>query len=100
MKEFRQFGIKSDSQRFVGEKVRIHKILNVKITVIDFCIRESKFQKGGSEKCLYMQIEVDGTKHVVFTGSRNLMDVIQKVQKTDFPFTTTIVKEHDTYEFT
>lgn len=96
MKEFSQFGIRSESQRFVGDKIKMSRILNRKITVIDYRIEDSKFQ----DKCLHMQIEVDGTKHVVFTGSRNLIDVIRKVPKPDFPFTTTIVKDNDMYEFT
>jgi len=100
MKAFSQFGIRSESQRFVGDKIKIVRILNRKITVIDYRIEESKFQQGGGDKCLHMQIELDGTKHVVFTGSRNLAEVIQKIPKADFPFTTTIVKDNDMYEFT
>lgn len=100
MKEFSQFGIKSESQRFIGDKIKIVRILNRKIVVLDYRIEKSKFGDGGSDECLHMQIEVDGTRHVVFTGSRNLLEVIQKVPKSDFPFSTTIVKENDMYEFT
>lgn len=98
MKKFKDFGIKSDHAAFVGDKVKISKILNREISVLDFRIEDSKYGGGGS-KCLHMQIEVGTTKHVVFTGSKNLIDQIQKVPKTEFPFSTTIVKENEWYEF-
>ena len=47
-----------------------------------------------------MQIEKSGVKHIVFTGSTILMQMIQEVKKEDFPFTTKIVKEFEHLEFT
>jgi hypothetical protein len=46
------------------------------------------------------QIESDGSKRVLFSGSSYLMDMIQKVPKEGFPFTTTIVKNNEHLEFT
>ena len=100
MKQFKDFGIKTDLQQcFTGDKIKINRILNKEITVLDFRIEDSKYGTGG-DKCLYIQISMGDIKHVVFTGAKALMDTIQKVPKTDFPFTTIIVKETERYEFT
>ncbi|MGB4775719.1 MAG: hypothetical protein WBP45_11130 [Daejeonella sp.] len=96
MKTFRDFGIKTTHQAFTGDRIKISKILNREITVHDFKIEDSKF-KG---KCLYLQIQLNETKHVVFTGSTILMDVIQQVPNDGFPFKTTIIEESERFEFT
>lgn len=99
MKTFKDFGIKTDLQSFTGEKIKISKILNKDIVVLDYKIEDSKYGNGNN-KCLFMQIEVDGIKRVLFTGSTVLIDTIQKVPKGDgFPFKTTIVQENERYEF-
>ena len=98
MKSFKEFGIKHELQSFVGDKIKISKILNREIVVIDFKIEDSKYGNTGS-KCLYMQIELNNQKHVVFTGSKPLMETIQRVPKPEFPFKATIVKENEWYEF-
>ena len=100
MKEFSQLGIKSDNKRFVGDKIKMSRILNRKITVEKFKVEDSKYQKDGFDKCLHMQIKLQGNDHVVFTGSRNLIEMIQQVPADAFPFSTTIVKENEMYEFT
>lgn len=96
MKSFSQLGVKTDLQEvFTGEKIKIGRVINREIIVHDFRIEPSKF----SGQCLYLQIEIDGAKRVVFTGSQGLLQVIQKIPKTEFPFTTTIVEENERYEF-
>ena len=99
MKSFKDFNIKPELTPMTGEKVKIAKILNREITVHDFRIEESKFKKQNNERCLTIQISIEGTKHVVFTGSAVLISMINKVSKEDFPFTTTITKEGEHYEF-
>lgn len=99
MKSFKDFGIKTELQSFTGDKIRIDRVFNREITVCDYRIEDSKYNSGNS-KCLYMQIILGTTKHVVFTSSTVLIDTIQKVPKADFPFTTTIIKENERYEFT
>jgi len=97
MKKFKDLGIKPTLQQgFVGDKIKMERILNRTITVHDFRIEDSKF-KG---KYLCLQITLDDTKRVVFTGASALIDTIQRVPKTDFPFVTTIVRELERYEFT
>lgn len=99
MNSFKDFGIKAQSKSFEGEKIKIDRILNRQIEVHDYKIEQSKYEKGNG-KCLYIQIVVDGTKRVLFTGSVNLLDMIEQVPKDKFPFKTTIVKENERFEFT
>ncbi len=100
MNEFKSFGIKPPEQTFIGDKIEIYKILNKKITVNHFSIDISKFTEKGNGMRLTMQIEVDGVKRVIFTGSTTLQEMIKKVPTENFPFTTIITKENDRFEFT
>ena len=99
MKQFKDFGIKPCVVGFIGDKIKIERILNRAITVHDYKIADSKYDNGNG-KCLHLQIAIGEIKHVVFTGSSVLMDIIQKVSKDDMPFSTTIVKENERFEFT
>jgi Tat protein secretion system quality control protein TatD with DNase activity len=98
MKQFSELGIKpTEQQGFTGEKVKMHKVLNRTIVVHGFKIEPSKHNKGN---CLYMQISIGGTKHVLFTGSTYLIDMIQQVPKEAFPFETTIIEDNERFKFT
>ncbi len=96
MNSFKQFGITSTQQAFTGDKIKISKVLNRQIIVHSHKVENSKY----TGKCLYLQIELAGTKYVVFTGSKNLMDMMDKIPSNGFPFTATIVQENERYEFT
>jgi len=98
MNSFKDFNIKPKASSYVGEKVKVKKILNLSITVLDFKIEPSK-QKAGT-KLLTLQIELAGEKRIVFTGSTILMDQIVQLPKGALPFTTTIQENSDHYEFT
>ena len=99
MNNFKDFGIQSQSKGFEGDKIKIDRILNKNIIVEEYKIENSKFEKGNG-KCLYIQISIDGVRRVLFTGSINLMEMIEQVPKNKFPFTTAIIKENDRFEFT
>lgn len=99
MKKFSDLNIKP-TRAFVGEKISISKVLNKQITVHASKVNDSKFKQGKSCKCLSLQIEVEGKKHVLFTGSGILTEQIQQVEKEDYPFETTIVQQGEHYEFT
>jgi hypothetical protein len=99
MNSFSNFGIKSTAKNFEGEKIKIDRILNKQITVEAYKIEQSKFEKGNGKR-LDMQIVVDNTKRIVFTGSINLMDMILQVLDDKLPFTTTIVRENERLIFT
>lgn len=101
MRTFKEFGIKPISKSFIGDKIKIDRIVNREIVVLDYKVEESKYSKGnGNNKCLYLQIELNGTHHVVFIGSAVLMEMIQQVPAEDFPFKTTIIRENHRFEFT
>lgn len=97
MKKFKDFNIEVEVKAFVGDKIKISKVLNRPIVVFGFKVENSKYNTG---KCLCMQIELNGTKHIIFTGSTILLDSIQKVPTEGFPFETTVVEENEMYQFT
>ena len=97
MKNFSDFNIKVESHAFTGDKVKVSKILNRLITVHDYKIEPSKHNSGN---CLCIQIELNQTKHVVFTGSTVLMEQIKQIPKSNLPFTATIIEDNDRYLFT
>lgn len=96
-KSFKELGLQMPEEGFVGEKIAMTKILNKQIVVHKFKIDPSKHNEGNYMK---MQISIDSNKRVVFTGGSILMDLIQKIDEKDFPFTTTIVEEDERYIFT
>lgn len=98
MNSFKDFGIKATSKTFIGDKIKVEKVLNKEIVVHDFKIEDSKVKAG--TKCLYLQIELANEKRVLWTGSGVLLEMIQQVPKDRFPFKTTIQKDNDRLEFT
>lgn len=82
MKKFSDFNIKRERNGFVGDK-----------------INKSKFMESNSDKCLFLQIEIEGTKRVLFTGSKILTEMISQVPKEELPFETVIIKQGETFEF-
>lgn len=99
MKKFSDLGIKSEVG-MTGSKITIARILNREITVVSYRIEDSKFPKNKSGKCLFLQIEVDNEKRVVFTGSDVLLSQIKQVNPEDLPFVATIIKNGEHFEFT
>ncbi len=103
MNKFLQFDIKPIAKGFEGDKIKISKIVDREIIVHAFRIEESKveeFKKKGNEHCLYLQIEFNHEKRIVFTSSSGLLDAIQQIPIEGFPFTTTIVRDNERYLFT
>jgi hypothetical protein len=99
MKTFAELGIKTEV-RMTGSKINIARVLNREISVMDYRVEDSKFPKNKSGKCIYLQIEIDKEKHVVFTGSDVLLSQIIQVPHEEMPFKTTIVKIGEYFEFT
>lgn len=97
MKRFSELGIDT-AKSFVGTKVGMDDILNIEIIVEDYRIEDS-IKKPGT-KYLQLQIKINETQHVAFTGSGVLMNQIEQAsQKQGIPFITTIVKINKHYEF-
>jgi hypothetical protein len=98
MTDFKEFGIKLARKNFIGDQIQIKKVLNKEIIVHDFKIVDSTKVEGS--KCLHLQLSVGGTKYVLFSGSKYLIEGIQLVPAERFPFTTTIIEEEDgSFEF-
>lgn len=97
MKSFSTFNIQVSNNTFLGDKVKISKILNREIIVHAFNIGPSKHFKGD---CLQIHIEVNGNKHVCFSGSTKLIEQIKQVPSDGFPFQSTIVEDNEMYLFT
>ena len=104
MKQFKDLGIPSVEQGFLGDKIKIERILDREISVHKYSITDSKFKDKekykGNGKCLHMEIKLGEQNHVVFTGSGILMSTIDRIPKDSFPFSTKIIKQNDRYEFT
>lgn len=101
MNSFSQFNIHATTRAFEGDKIKMSKILNREIVVLHFKIEDSKvFKDKGTGKCLHLQISVNDEKHIVFTSSSVLIEMVQQVPVTEFPFSTTIVEENERFKFT
>lgn len=100
MKTFRDLNITDESTQFTGSKIGIDYVLNQRITVLDFAIKDSKYKEKGNGKCLHLQIEYNGEKRVLFSGSVKLMRTLEMIDRDSLPFTTTIVKDFYGLKFT
>jgi hypothetical protein len=99
MKTFSDLGIKPSRTLFVGDKIKIAKVLNKKITVMSYKIEKSKYPKNKSGDLLTIQINHEGANQIIFTGSEVLMDQIKQVAQADMPFETIIIKNGEHFEF-
>jgi hypothetical protein len=103
MNSFSQFGINVVSKCFVGDKIKISKIIGKQIVVHDFKIEDSKVQSfadRGANQCLHLQISINNDMFIVFTSAGGLLEAIQQIPTDGFPFSTTIVKDNDRFIFT
>ncbi|ATL45445.1 hypothetical protein CQS02_20135 [Elizabethkingia miricola] len=98
MFHFSDFNIKPKENTFTGKKIDIDDILNIEIIINKYQIKDST--KKSNTKYLTLQIEIDNIQRIVFTGSKNLIDLISQVPEDKFPFSTTIKKNDRRLEFT
>ncbi len=98
MTQFKDLNITPEIKNFTGDKISIKRLFNKEIQVLDFKIEPSK-QKENTE-LLTLQINYQNEKRIVFTGSTILIQMITKVPKDSFPFTTIIINDNEYYEFT
>lgn len=83
-------------EKFIGEKIKISKVLNKEIKVLAFQVKKSKIEKDGFY--IQMQIEVDDERKVLFTNSSVLKDQLEKY-KDNLPFITTIIQPKKYFSF-
>lgn len=100
MKSFKDLNIDVKPDNYIGEKIKIDRILNKEFILLDFKVVESKFKKDDkSNKLLTLQIEMDDEKRIIFTGSSMLIKAAELINKTDLPISCSIIKEDKHYCF-
>ena len=72
--------------------MRLADVLGKPIVVLAYQIMNSKFDDNNG-KCMNLQIEMDGEKRILFTGSQVLQDLTQKYADM-IPFETTIIRQN------
>lgn len=80
-----------------GDKLKIAEVLNKDIVVLSYQIKQSKKREG--TQYITLQVEMDGKKYIVFTGSHVLISQAEEYSK-HMPFETIIKKINDFYSFT
>lgn len=98
VKSFKDLNIVVERCGLKGEKIKAEKILNVQIEVHGYQLKPSKHYSG--KQCIHLQIKYKGEDRAVFMEGRKLQEALEQMGEEHFPFTTTIVRENDTYEFT
>lgn len=83
-------------EKFIGEKIKISKVLNKEIKVLAFQVKKSKIEKD--DFYIQMQIEVDDERKVLFTNSSVLKDQLEKY-KDNLAFITTIIQPKKYFSF-
>jgi hypothetical protein len=78
-----------------GDKLSISEIINREVLLIGYRLVDSKYKN----KCLTLHIELDGVRHIVFTGSVILTEQVEKY-KDEIPFLVTIKKVDKYYTLT
>ena len=81
-----------------GSKLKIDEVINREITVLGYKINESRYNRSNSPRCLKLHFELEGVRHVLFTGSSVLCDQVEKY-KDEIPFLTIIKKIDKYYSF-
>lgn len=80
---------------FEGDNIKIEQIVDRQIEVLDFQIRPSEKKPG--TMYLKMQIRFEGKKRFVGGGYQFLCDVLNSIDKSNLPFTTTIRNKRGYY---
>lgn len=85
MKKFSDFA--TDDGVLTGDKLKLEEILGKNIIVKGYKISDSKYCKSGEDKkVLTLQFELEGVDYIIFTGSKVLMDQVEKY-KDEIPLT-------------
>ena len=97
MKKFSDFA--GPDGILTGDKLKLDDILSKEIIIKGYKISDSKYGKSGEDKkVLTLQFELEGIDYIIFTGSKVLMDQIEKY-KDEIPFLTKTEKINTFYSF-
>lgn len=93
MKKFSDF---AKEEVLDGDKIKLESVIGKVVTVTGSMVTSSKYESNG--RCLKLQIELDGKRYVIFTGSDVLINQIERYRD-EIPFETTIKKIDKYYTF-
>lgn len=97
MASFKELGIEPPAvDVYIGDKVKISKVLNCEIKILKFKIEKSKYEGD----YLSMQIEFKSEMRLLGTGSKSLIHMIKQAPESAFPLDATIIDNNGRYEFT
>lgn len=88
----------TDQHQLEGDKLSVEEVINQEIVVTCFRVQKSKFNNGDGT-LLTLQFELNGKKHIIFTGSNVLKSQVE-TYKDKLPFITTIKKINKYLTFT
>jgi hypothetical protein len=103
MKRFSDLNIELSDDRkiFECQQVSITEVINCEIEIIEY-LPEVKTRHGDGR--FLVHFKRDGRESKFFTNSRNIKSTLEAVEKTDYPFLTTIkcmkVGSSTIYKFT
>lgn len=86
-----------EAKPFDGDKKKIDEVLNKKMLVLDFKIKDSKHHKNS--QYITIQFKIDNVVHILFSGSSVLIEQLGKY-KDQLPFHAVIKKIDKYYTFT
>lgn len=81
-----------------GDKISINNVVDKDIIVLAFAERASRYAKSKDGCYTIIQIELDGNRHVIFTGSRVLRDQLN-AYKNELPFRAQITLNKSYFTF-
>ncbi len=83
-----------EDRHLEGPKKRIDEVLNLEVLITGYRVGKSQYtnkNKNPDAKYLTLQIEIDGKKFIIFTGSQVLIEQVEKYAD-KIPFLAKIVK--------
>lgn len=96
MKRFSDFA--EEARPLDGEKISIAKVIGREIVLIGYKVVTSKYKESNSPECLTLQFELDEERRILFTGSKILIEQMEKYGD-EIPFSTVIKKIDKYYTF-
>lgn len=92
MKKFSDFGINTldDKVVFTVPKISISEIINCEIEVLDY---EAGVKTRHGDDRYIVKIKADGIESKFFTNATPIKEALDKIDKEDFPFMTTIKQQ-------
>ena len=96
MKRFSDFA--KDENIMDGNKLKLDDILENEITILGYRVKDSKYNKNSSDKCMTLHFKIGDTNYITFTGSSVLIDQMEKY-KDELPFIAKIIKVDKFYTF-